>query len=167
MSNIRAVTDATFNIEVLRADVPVLVDFWAPWCGPCKSMMPSVESIAAEFGDRVKVVKMNVDENSATPQAQGVRGIPAFMIFVDGAKVDSKVGAMTKAALESFVERHAPEADVPTQMSTTTTESFTSSVGGAVGDIGFIADVAIASAVIDVTESVFEAAADVIGSMFD
>ena len=166
MSKIKDVTDATFNQEVLRAGVPVLVDFWAPWCGPCKSMMPSVDAIATEFGDRIKIVKMNVDENSTVPQAQGVRGIPAFMIYVDGTKVDTKIGAMTKSQLSAFVDLNLPDEVV--ESTTTSYESSSSSFGNSVGDtIGFIADVAIASAVIDVVGDVVEAGFDVLGSMFD
>lgn len=90
------ITDATFDEEVLKSPIPVLVDFWAPWCGPCKSMLPVVEEVAATYEGKVKVVKVNVDENSEKPQELGVMSIPAFFIFKGGEAVGSFTGVQTK-----------------------------------------------------------------------
>lgn len=97
-------TDASFEADVLFADTPVLVDFWAPWCGPCKSLAPIVDDIAEQYGEGLKVVKINIDENMGTPQAFGVRGIPTVMIFQNGEMKSSKSGGMTKATLQSFID---------------------------------------------------------------
>jgi thioredoxin 1 len=90
------VTDATFDEEVLKSDIPVLVDFWAPWCGPCKSMLPIIEEVAKGYDGKVKVVKVNVDENSETPQKHGVMSIPSFFIFKGGEVAGNFVGVKTK-----------------------------------------------------------------------
>ena len=90
------ITDAEFEAEVLKSDVPVLVDFWAPWCGPCKAMIPIVEELGEEYDGKVKVVKMNVDENPDTPGKFGVMSIPTFIIFKDGQAVTTFVGAKSK-----------------------------------------------------------------------
>ena len=93
----KAITDAEFEAEVLKSDVPVLVDFWAPWCGPCKSMLPIVEELAGEYEGKVKVVKVNVDENSESPGKYQVMSIPTFIIFKKGEAVKTFVGAKSKA----------------------------------------------------------------------
>jgi len=96
MSSAVSVTDATFKDEVLDSEVPVLVDFWAPWCGPCRMVAPVVEEIATEYDGKVKVVKVNTDENSAVASQYGIRSIPTLMIFKGGQKVDLLVGAVPK-----------------------------------------------------------------------
>ncbi|XXQ68378.1 thioredoxin TrxA [Neisseriaceae bacterium B1] len=97
------VTDATFEAEVLQANVPVLLDFWAPWCGPCKMIAPVLDQLAEEFDGKVKIAKMNVDENQNIPAQFGVRGIPTLIVFKDGKPIANKVGALAKAQLEAFV----------------------------------------------------------------
>jgi thioredoxin 1 len=99
-----AVTDDTFDTEVRNADVPVVVDFWAEWCGPCKMIGPALEELSAEYGDKVKIVKVNVDENPSSPGQLGVRGIPALFLFKDGEVVSNKVGAAPKAAIKSWID---------------------------------------------------------------
>lgn len=99
-----AVTDATFDQEVRNSDIPVVVDFWAEWCGPCRMIGPSLEEIAAEFEGKVKIAKVNVDENPDSPAVLGVRGIPALFLFKNGQVVSNKVGAAPKAALKSWIE---------------------------------------------------------------
>ena len=102
--NITHVTDASFDQEVLQAEGPVLVDYWAEWCGPCKMIGPIVEEIANEYGDRLKVAKMDIDRNNMTPQHYSIRGIPTLMIFKDGKVQATKVGALTKGQLKAFVD---------------------------------------------------------------
>ena len=99
-----AVTDATFDREVRQSDVPVVVDFWAEWCGPCKQIGPALEELAAEYDGQVKIVKVNVDENPQTPMQMGVRGIPALFMFKGGDVVSNKVGAAPKAALKDWID---------------------------------------------------------------
>ncbi|MBL4806809.1 MAG: thioredoxin [Rhodobacteraceae bacterium] len=99
-----AVTDATFQSEVLDSDVPVVVDFWAEWCGPCKMIGPSLEELSEEYGDKIKIVKINVDENGNTPAQLGVRGIPALFLIKNGEVVANKTGAAPKAALKSWID---------------------------------------------------------------
>ncbi len=98
------VTDQTFEAEVLKSDIPVVVDFWAEWCGPCKMIGPSLEEIATEMDGKVKIAKMNVDENPNVPAQMGIRGIPALFLIKDGQVVSNKVGAAPKAALVSWIE---------------------------------------------------------------
>ncbi|MBK5947292.1 thioredoxin [Rhodobacter veldkampii DSM 11550] len=99
-----AVTDATFDAEVRQSDIPVVVDFWAEWCGPCRQIGPSLEELAKEFAGKVKIVKVNVDENPDSPAMLGVRGIPALFMFKGGEVVSNKVGAAPKAALKTWIE---------------------------------------------------------------
>lgn len=101
--NIAHISDAQFSEEVLNSDVPVIVDFWAPWCGPCKMIAPVLEDIAAEFEGRVKVVKLNVDENTETAPKYNVRGIPTLLVVKGGEVVATKVGAVSKSQLTEFV----------------------------------------------------------------
>lgn len=105
-SYITSVTDASFEQDVLKADKPTLVDFWAAWCGPCKAIAPILDEVAPEYADKVKIVKVNVDENSETPAKFGVRGIPTLMLFVNGHVEGTKVGALTKSQLTSFLDSH-------------------------------------------------------------
>lgn len=99
-----SITDNEFENEVLKSDNPVIVDFWAEWCGPCKAMSPLVDELATEMGDKLKVAKVNIDENPNAPTKYGVRGIPTFMIFKNGQVVDTRVGGMSKSQLSEWVE---------------------------------------------------------------
>lgn len=99
------VTDASFEQDVLQAPVPVLVDFWAAWCGPCRMIGPIVEELAEEYKDRVRVAKMNVDDNAGTPAQYGVRGIPALLFFKNGGLVDQIIGAVPKTQVVSSLEK--------------------------------------------------------------
>ena len=100
----QAVTDATFDAEVRQSDIPVVVDFWAEWCGPCKMIGPALEELSAEYAGKVKIVKVNVDDNPNSPAQMGVRGIPALFLFKNGQVVSNKVGAAPKAALKSWID---------------------------------------------------------------
>ncbi|MCW8887130.1 MAG: thioredoxin TrxA [Motiliproteus sp.] len=102
--NIVNVTDASFEQEVLKAEGAVLVDYWAEWCGPCKMIAPVLEEVAKDYGDRLKVCKLNIDENSETPPKFGIRGIPTLMLFKDGNVEATKVGALSKSQLTAFLE---------------------------------------------------------------
>ena len=106
MSAAAQVTDSTFKQEVLENEVPVLVDFWAPWCGPCRMVAPVVDEIASQYGERLKVVKVNTDENPNVASQYGIRSIPTLMIFKGGQKVDTVVGAVPKATLSSTLTKH-------------------------------------------------------------
>jgi thioredoxin 1 len=97
------VGDSDFNEKVVKADGPVLVDYWAPWCGPCKMISPLLEEVAKEFAGKLTVVKLNIDDNPQTPQHYGVRGIPTLMIFKNGEVEATKVGAITKSQLSEFI----------------------------------------------------------------
>ena len=97
------VTDANFNDVVLKSEKPVLVDYWAEWCGPCKMIAPILDEIATEYADKIIVAKLNIDDNQATPQQYGVRGIPTLMIFKEGEVEATKVGALTKNQLAEFI----------------------------------------------------------------
>ncbi|WP_338549643.1 thioredoxin [Roseovarius phycicola] len=99
-----AVTDDTFDAEVKNSDIPVVVDFWAEWCGPCKQIGPALEELSSEMDGKVKIVKVNVDENPNSPSQMGVRGIPALFIFKDGEVISNRAGAAPKAALQSWIE---------------------------------------------------------------
>jgi thioredoxin 1 len=98
------ITDDTFETEVLKAEQPVLVDYWAEWCGPCRMIGPILDELAVEYGDRVKVCKLNVDENQNTPPKYGIRGIPTLMLFRNGNVEATKVGAQSKSQLTAFLD---------------------------------------------------------------
>ena len=100
------VTDSSFDKDVLHSDIPVLVDFWAPWCGPCRMVAPVVSEIAQQYEGQVKVVKLNTDENPNTASKYGIRSIPTLMIFKGGQRVDMVVGAVPKTTLASTLEKH-------------------------------------------------------------
>lgn len=100
----KPVTDANFDAEVKQSSVPVVVDFWAEWCGPCRMIGPSLEELSEEYGDKVKIVKVNVDENPESPAQLGVRGIPALFLFKNGEVVSNKIGAAPKAALKAWID---------------------------------------------------------------
>ena len=104
MTNPKAVTDQSFEADVLKSGGPVLVDFWAEWCGPCQQIAPSLEALAAELGDKVTVAKLNIDENPVTPTKYGVRGIPTLMLFKGGQVAATKIGALPKTKLFEWVE---------------------------------------------------------------
>lgn len=102
----KSVTDASFEADVLKASKPVLVDFWAEWCGPCRSIAPSIEALAEEYAGKIDVVKVNIDENPMSPTQYGVRGIPTLLIFKDGKVAAQQVGAAPKSAIKDWVEKN-------------------------------------------------------------
>ncbi|MBJ7492074.1 MAG: thioredoxin [Cyanobacteriota bacterium] len=106
MSSATPVSDASFEQDVLKSDVPVLVDFWAPWCGPCRMVAPIVDEIAKEFDGKIKVFKLNTDENPNVASQFGIRSIPTLMVFKDGQKVDTVVGAVPKTTLSSTISKY-------------------------------------------------------------
>jgi len=103
-SDIQRVTDETFEPEVLKSDTPVLVDYWAEWCGPCKSIAPILVEVAKEYEGRLKIVKINVDENQQVPPKFGIRGIPTLMLFKNGNVEATRVGALSKSQLTAFLD---------------------------------------------------------------
>jgi len=100
-------SDADFEKDVLQSDKPVLVDFWAEWCGPCKAIAPIIDEVAQDYADKVKVVKVNVDSNTETPAKFGIRGIPSLLLFKDGNVQATRVGALTKAQLIEFLDQNS------------------------------------------------------------
>ena len=102
--NILHTSDEGFDTDVLQSDKPVLVDYWAEWCGPCKMIAPILEEVAAEYGEKIKVCKMNIDENQETPPRYGIRGIPTLILFKNGEVEATKVGALSKTQLQSFLD---------------------------------------------------------------
>ncbi|MCC6764951.1 MAG: thioredoxin [Deltaproteobacteria bacterium] len=105
MADVQQVSDDTFQSEVLQASLPVLIDFWAPWCGPCRAIAPMVEELADTYSGKLKVVKMNVDDNQHTPQKYGVRGIPNLIIFKNGTVQEQIVGAVPKGQLVKAIDK--------------------------------------------------------------
>jgi thioredoxin 1 len=104
MSDIKYVSDASFDEEVIKSERPVLVDYWAEWCGPCRMIAPILDEVAGTYKDKLTVAKLNVDENQATPAKYGIRGIPTLMLFKNGAVVGTKVGALSKSQLTAFLD---------------------------------------------------------------
>ncbi len=102
--NIKIISDASFEADVLHSDKPVLVDFWAEWCGPCKMVAPVIDEVAKEYAGKVNFAKMDVDSNQATPAKFGIRGIPTLILFKNGAIVSQKVGALSKSQLMAFID---------------------------------------------------------------
>ena len=102
--NIIHTSDEGFDTDVLQSDKPVLVDYWAEWCGPCKMIAPILEEVASEYGEKIKVCKMNIDENQETPPRYGIRGIPTLILFKNGEVEATKVGALSKTQLQSFLD---------------------------------------------------------------
>lgn len=106
MSEVLHTTDASFEADVISSDIPVLVDLWAPWCGPCRMVAPILDELALELAGKVKIVKINVDENQAIPAQFGVRSIPTLLIFKQGKAVATQVGALPKGQLLNFINQH-------------------------------------------------------------
>jgi len=104
--NIIHVSDESFEQEVLQCDKPVLIDYWAEWCGPCKMIAPVLEEVASEYSDKIRVAKLNIDDNPATPPKYGIRGIPTLMLFKNGEVEATKVGAVSKAQLTAFLDEN-------------------------------------------------------------
>lgn len=103
---IKHVSDASFDSDVLKTAGPVLVDYWAEWCGPCKMIAPILDDLSSDYKGKIQIAKMNVDENAETPAKYGIRGIPTLMLFKDGAVVATKVGALSKSQLAAFIDSH-------------------------------------------------------------
>ena len=104
--NVKVVTDASFEADVLKSDIPVLVDFWAPWCGPCRMVAPVLEKVAARYAGRVTVAKVNVDENPETSLAYGIRSIPTIALFIGGEAVDGVMGAASESHFAQLLDKH-------------------------------------------------------------
>ncbi len=104
--NIVSLSDASFEQDVLKSDLPVLVDYWAEWCGPCKMIAPLLEEVATEYQGRLKVAKLDIDKNQLTPPKYGIRGIPTLMLFKDGVVEATKVGALSKSQLAAFIDQN-------------------------------------------------------------
>ncbi len=102
--SIKYVTDATFEADVLKSDAPVLVDYWAEWCGPCKQIAPILDEVSKDYSGKLTIAKLNVDDNQAVPAKYGIRGIPTLMLFKNGAIVGTKVGALSKSQLTAFID---------------------------------------------------------------
>ena len=103
---IKNISDASFEADVLQSELPVLVDYWAEWCGPCRSIAPILDELAEQYAGKLQICKMNVDENRDIPAKFGIRGIPTLMLFKDGQLAATKVGAMTKSQMIAFVDQH-------------------------------------------------------------
>ncbi|WP_257803243.1 thioredoxin TrxA [Burkholderia glumae] len=103
---IKHISDTSFEQDVVRSDKPVLLDFWAEWCGPCKMIAPILDEISKEYGDKLTIAKINVDDNTATPARYGVRGIPTLILFKNGVIAAQKVGALSKSQLTAFLDSH-------------------------------------------------------------
>ena len=114
-ANTKTVTDASFQADVLDSTTPVLLDFWAEWCGPCKMIAPALEEIAAELGDKVTIAKINIDENPDTPGKYGVRGIPTMLLFKGGQPVAQKVGAAPRGQIQQWLESQLSGSDQQAQ----------------------------------------------------
>ena len=106
MSEVLHINDADFESIVVNSDIPVLLDFWAPWCGPCKMIAPVLDELAPEFAGKVKIVKMNVDDNQTTPAQFGVRSIPTLLLIKNGQVIATQVGALPKTQLANFINQH-------------------------------------------------------------
>jgi thioredoxin 1 len=104
--HIHYISDDSFEQEVLQSQIPVLVDYWADWCGPCKMIAPILDEVAQEYAGKIKITKLNIDENQATPPKFGIRGIPTLMIFKNGSVEATKVGALSKSQLTAFIDSH-------------------------------------------------------------
>ncbi len=106
MSNLEHVTDSSFDADVLKSNIPVLVDFWAEWCSPCRQVGPLLEELAKEYAGRVKILKLNVDENPSTPAKYGVRAIPTLTLYKNGTAAATKIGTLSKSQLSAFLDSH-------------------------------------------------------------
>ncbi len=103
---IKHINDQSFDLDVLKSEAPVLVDYWAEWCGPCKMIAPILEEVSRDYGEKLQVTKLNVDENQAVAAKYGIRGIPTLMLFKNGVPVATKVGALSKSQLTLFLDSH-------------------------------------------------------------